>query len=220
MSTSPLLFNKSSRAISRLGTALCIGLAIGLAQAQPSEAASPDRVPQVQDYLSRSQVLLQKQRLDEAQHVLEEGVTAFKKVGRGDSLEGLELQLNLGGVFYQKGQLNEALKRFDYVRITRQKILGISHEHTRMAYQNVTQTLLDLKQPDKAIDILREFVRADESQGTPVLNNEIWALDWIKEIQQNQNDFDSALITSKSLLSLCLASSRTRVGDFQPIAIT
>jgi hypothetical protein len=91
-------------------------VAIVIGAIRPVEAASREPTPQVQDYLSRSQRLLAQEKLDEAQRVLAEGVAAFKKAGRGDSLEGLELQLNLGAVSFQKGDLKEALKRFEDTR--------------------------------------------------------------------------------------------------------
>jgi hypothetical protein len=76
-----------------------------------------------------------------------------------------------------------------------------------MAYQNVTATFLKLKKPDNAVDILRAFVRADETQSSPNLENEIWALDWIKEIQQGKKDYERALVTSEKLRALCLKSN-------------
>lgn len=182
----------------------CIGLAVLIVTIQPLEAASRETRPQVQDYLSRSQRLLEQRKVDEAQRVLEKGIAAFKKSGHGDSLEGLELQLNLGAVFFQKGDFSEALKRFEHARVTRQKTLGIAHEHTRMAYHNVTATFLALKKPDDAIDILLAFVRADETQSSPNLANEIWAFDWIKDIQLGKRDYENALVTSEKLRGLCL----------------
>src|ERR1700751_5470734 len=114
MSASTSVFNVTRLALTFIAAAVA-GIIFASSVSQAAQAASRNATPNLEYYLGRSQRLMEQRKLDQAQRVLEDGVAAFKKAGVGDSVEGLELQLNLGAVFFAKGDPNEALKRFNYV---------------------------------------------------------------------------------------------------------
>jgi CHAT domain-containing protein/tetratricopeptide (TPR) repeat protein len=167
----------------------------------------------VQEYLSASEEQLQRKNYEKARSVLQQGIAAFKKKGMGDSVEALELQLNVGGTYFFQGQFASALKVFDEVRTRRLAILGISHDHTKMAYQNEAATLLKLDNSSKAIELLQDFAKRDGTLLKPDNEKLVWALDWIKEIQQDQHSYEDALQTNERLRALCLEINPDRSNN-------
>jgi CHAT domain-containing protein len=160
-------------------------------------AVSPSQAQTLKDVLSSSEKLMQRGDVKKAETILAREYQRFKR--RGEIESALMLRLNLGGLKYQRGALNEALEIFKEVYVARKGLLGNNHDHTRMVLQNIVQTLLDLRRDFDAAGELNRY----SLQANLDADDIAWAIEWIREIKgsyEQKSDFQNALKLSGLLL--------------------
>lgn len=183
-----------------LGLALSILVALS---ASANSVASPD----FSKVLQESQPYIEQRQYDRAEAILKRGYEAYVKAGKAEDIGALELRNNLAAVYYFGGKPDKAIAEFDAVRKIREQKLGLHHEHTRGAYQSLARIFIELNQPKKAQELLSSFAAKTESEPSPNYSDLFWALEWIRDIQQDNRQFDDELATSQRLRDDCLKSN-------------
>jgi CHAT domain-containing protein/tetratricopeptide (TPR) repeat protein len=167
-----------------------------LAHAQPARSAG---VPDFNKVIQQSMPYMEQRQFDRAAAILKRGYDEFVKAGRADDIGALELRHNLAAAYYFSGKLEKAIFEFDGVRRIRERKLGLHHEHTRGAYQNLVRIFLDKKDFKKAKELLLSFADKTEAEAKSNHPDLVWALEWLKDIQQDEGRYDEAVSTSAKL---------------------
>jgi hypothetical protein len=68
------------------------------------------------------------------------------------------------------------------------------------------------KEPD-AINLLNDYVRAEDSSQNPDYEKSIWALEWIKDIQRHNHAYKEALRTYDQLRIYSLKADPNTSGE-------